>query len=277
MEARVQGTFARKQAAMEYGVLGRTGLRISRLGFGCGNVGGLMVRGTPADQERAVARAVDLGVTYFDTAPMYGNGQSETNLGRVLATLRPEIVLQRRRRQTRSSAAGSARRSPRRWTRACCACGASASTCCSCTPPSRWPAATARSTSPPVIEEVIPAFESLRAAGKIGFYGFSGTGEAAALPRLIDTGSFDLFQVIYNILNPTAADATAPHVGPNYANVLARATAQRMGAVGIRVLAGGALSGVEERPPSARMGPCRWAPPRTTPATWNARAASCRW
>src|SRR5438132_1527810 len=68
---------------MDYRTLGRTGLRVGVLGFGCGNVGGLLVRGTPAEQERAVARAVDLGLNYFDTAPLYGDGQSETNLGRV--------------------------------------------------------------------------------------------------------------------------------------------------------------------------------------------------
>ncbi len=47
---------------METRTLGRTGLAVSVLGFGCGAVGGLMVRGSPADQERAVARALELGI-----------------------------------------------------------------------------------------------------------------------------------------------------------------------------------------------------------------------
>jgi len=76
---------------METRTLGRTGLTVSVLGFGCGAVGGLMVRGNPADQERAVARAVELGINYFDTAAMYGNGESERNLGRVMKSLRPNI------------------------------------------------------------------------------------------------------------------------------------------------------------------------------------------
>src|SRR5262249_48799909 len=71
----------------------KTGLTVGALGFGCGNVGGLMVRGTPADQQRAVARALELGINYFDTAPSYGDGESEKNLGRVLKALRPDIVL----------------------------------------------------------------------------------------------------------------------------------------------------------------------------------------
>src|ERR1051326_612485 len=74
---------------MEMRSFGRTGMRFSILGFGCGAVGGLMVRGDPADQERTVARALDAGVNYFDTAVQYGDGASETNLGRVLKTLKP--------------------------------------------------------------------------------------------------------------------------------------------------------------------------------------------
>src|SRR5207247_7254838 len=76
--------------AMEMRTFGRTGLRISILGFGCGAVGGLMVRGEAADQERAVARALEAGVNYFDTAVQYGNGESEKNLGRALRKLKPE-------------------------------------------------------------------------------------------------------------------------------------------------------------------------------------------
>src|SRR5579884_1086213 len=78
---------------MDRRVLGRTGLEVSLLGFGCGAVGGLMVKGAAADQERAVARALELGINYLDTAPQYGNGESEKNLGRVLKSLRPNAYI----------------------------------------------------------------------------------------------------------------------------------------------------------------------------------------
>ena len=61
---------------MQMRVFGRTGMRLSVLGFGCGAVGGFMVRGDPADQERTIARAIAAGVNYFDTAVQYGNGES---------------------------------------------------------------------------------------------------------------------------------------------------------------------------------------------------------
>ena len=74
---------------MEMRMFGRTGLELSVLGFGCGAVGGLMVRGDPVDQERTIARAIAAGVNYFDTAAQYGDGELEKNLGRILQKLKP--------------------------------------------------------------------------------------------------------------------------------------------------------------------------------------------
>src|SRR5438046_2847004 len=69
---------------MEHRLLGGTGISVSHLGFGCGAVGGLMVRGDSKDQVRAIGRALEAGINYFDTAPSYGDGESERNLGRAL-------------------------------------------------------------------------------------------------------------------------------------------------------------------------------------------------
>src|SRR5258708_6685714 len=77
--------------SVEQRPLGNTGLSVSALGFGCGDVGGLMVRESPPERERAVARAVELGITYFDTAPSYGDGESERNLGQALRALRADV------------------------------------------------------------------------------------------------------------------------------------------------------------------------------------------
>ena len=68
-------------------------MRVAEIGFGCGNVGGLMIRGEPGDRVKAVARAMELGINYFDTAPSYGNYQSETNLGAVLKELGADVYV----------------------------------------------------------------------------------------------------------------------------------------------------------------------------------------
>src|ERR1700680_1091981 len=72
---------------MEQRPLGATGLTVSALGFGCGAVGGLMVGGDPTEQRQAVSRALDAGITFFDTAASYGDGLSETHLGEVMRDL----------------------------------------------------------------------------------------------------------------------------------------------------------------------------------------------
>jgi len=78
---------------MEYRQVGNTALRISEIGFGCGGNAGLMVRGSTQEQRQAVARAIELGINYFDNAPDYGNGLAEENLGRVLKELQLRPVL----------------------------------------------------------------------------------------------------------------------------------------------------------------------------------------
>ena len=79
---------------MEYRAFGRTGLRVSAMGFGSWPMSGDRY-GPIEDEEaiRAVRRALDVGVTCFDTAPGYGAGHSEAVLGRALDTRRNDVVL----------------------------------------------------------------------------------------------------------------------------------------------------------------------------------------
>jgi aryl-alcohol dehydrogenase-like predicted oxidoreductase len=82
--------------------LGRSGLQVSALGMGCWAIGGPFWRGTQpsgwgevddAESERAVHRALDLGVTFFDTADAYGTGHSERVLGAALGNRRDDVVI----------------------------------------------------------------------------------------------------------------------------------------------------------------------------------------
>jgi uncharacterized protein len=71
--------------------LGRTGLKVPILGFGSGSRF-LMYKEDDKALE-ALNRAIDLGITYFDTAHDYGEGQSEERIGQVMATRRKEVTL----------------------------------------------------------------------------------------------------------------------------------------------------------------------------------------
>ena len=79
---------------MEQRKLGDTGLTVSAIGFGCWEMGNPEY-GSSDDNEMiaAVHRAIDLGVTLFDTAPNYGWGGSEEVLGRALGSRRNDVVL----------------------------------------------------------------------------------------------------------------------------------------------------------------------------------------
>jgi aryl-alcohol dehydrogenase-like predicted oxidoreductase len=71
--------------------LGKSGLRVSLVGLGCNNFGGRM---DLESSTKVIHRAIDAGITLFDTADAYGNqGGSETVLGQVLGERRKDIVL----------------------------------------------------------------------------------------------------------------------------------------------------------------------------------------
>lgn len=242
---------------MQMRVFGRSSMRLSVLGFGCGAVGGLMVRGDPADQERTIARALAAGVNYFDTAVQYGNGESENNLGRVLQTLKPANVFVGTKVRLPSAAfdriaeavAASLEASLKRLRRdhvdifhlhnAIAEKGGGE-------------ALSIRQ----VLDDVVPAFGRLRVQGKTRFLGLTCVGDTAALHQAIDAGAFDSAQVVYNMLNPSAAVALpANYPAQDYARLFEHTRAAGTGVIGIRVLAGGALSGSAERHPIASPPP----------------------
>jgi len=242
---------------MQMRVFGRTGMQLSVLGFGCGAVGGLMVRGDPRDQERTIARALAVGVNYFDTAVQYGDGESEKNLGRVLQNLKPaDAVVGTKVRlpsaefgriasTVTKSLDGSLARLRRERVDIFHLHNAV----------TEDGGGEALSVAQ-VLEEVVPAFERLRQQGKTRFLGLTAIGDTRALHRVIDAGGFDSAQVVYNMLNPSAAEALPENYpAQDYGRLFDHTKVAGTGVIGIRVLAGGALSGSSERHPIASPPP----------------------
>lgn len=237
---------------MEYRVLGRTGLRVSALGFGCGNVGGLMVRGTPAERERTVARAVELGVNYFDTAPSYGNGQSEANLGAVLRALKPSVYVGTKVRLDPADLGDIAAAIRRSVEASLARLGLERVDLLQLHNPIGLTRGDGRVAVKDLLEEIVPALERLRAEGKTRFVGMTALGETAALRGALGSGALDTAQVCVNLVNSSAAHSVpAGFPAQDFAGLLGFAVAQRVGCIAIRVLAAGALSGTEARHPIA--------------------------
>ncbi|MBC8166315.1 MAG: aldo/keto reductase [Bryobacteraceae bacterium] len=78
---------------MRYQELGRTGLKLSEIGFGASPLGDEF--GSVDEQEgiRAVEKALDLGINFFDVAPYYGRGLAEIRLGAALRGRREEAIV----------------------------------------------------------------------------------------------------------------------------------------------------------------------------------------
>ena len=238
---------------MERRRLGRTGLQVGVLGFGAGAVGGLMTKGSPADQERAFARALELGINYIDTASIYGNGESEKTLGRIFKGKKRDGVYLgtkfRLKAADRSRVADFVAQSMDESLKRL---GLDHVDLLQLHNPLVAVDADDRMDVNIALNEVVPALHKLQKAGKTRFIGFSGVGEPAALLKAVDSKAFDTVQVVYNALNPSAG-GPMPQGAPglDYGRLLERARANDMGTIVIRALAGGALSGTEARHPLA--------------------------
>lgn len=234
---------------MEYRELGGTGLRVSVLGFGCGNIGGLMIRGTPAERERAVARALELGINYFDTAPSYGDGQSEQNLGAALRALGASVFVGTKFRlepADRKDRGGAIARSLEASLQRL---GLERVDLLQL---HNRIGGAAEVAAGDVIDQVVPALETLRTQGKTRFWGITALGETEALHRVLDATPLHTAQVCYNLLNPSAGMPVPPGFpAQDFRCLLARARDRRVGAIVIRVLAAGALSEAATRHPIA--------------------------
>jgi aryl-alcohol dehydrogenase-like predicted oxidoreductase len=196
-------------------------------------------------------------VNYFDTAVQYGDGESEKNIGRILQKLKP----------TNAVVGTKVRVPPSEYSRISEAVTKSLEDSLTRlrvdrvdifhlhNPITEKEGGTALSAGQ-VLGEVVPAFERLRQQGKVRFLGLTAVGDTAALHQVIDSRAFDSAQVVYNMLNPSAAEALPKNYpAQDYGRLFEHTQAAGVGVVGIRVLAGGALSGSAERHPIASPPP----------------------
>ncbi|MBN1247535.1 MAG: aldo/keto reductase [Anaerolineae bacterium] len=244
---------------MEYRNLGRTGIKISALGFGCGAVGGLLIKGAHKDKVAVVARAIESGITYFDTARAYGDGQSEASLGRVLEELNADVIigtkvnlLPEEMADIRTSIFASVEGSLRRLRREQVELIQLHNVVRQERQPERgW-------VSLADVEAALDAFETLKQQGKVRHYGINGLGDTGVLHEAIALGRAETVQSCYNLLNPTAGmPAARAFPFQDYEQLIDKAAAQGIGVIAIRVLAAGALSGTPDRAANAA--------PRVTP------------
>ena len=239
---------------MEERLLGRTGLRVSAVGFGCGSIGGLFVRGTETEQRAAFEVAVAAGIRYFDSAPLYGAGHSEENLGRVLVETGANVIVGTKVRlnpaevgdavaAVRRSIESSLRRLRRDRVDLFQLHNAVVT---------HAGGSNDRLAVDDVLGPVLEGMRAVRDAGLTRHIGFTGLGETAALLRLVQDGSFETVQTYFNAINPSTGWSGRNDAGTqDYAGLIDHAREAGVGTLVIRPLAAGALAGEGERHPVA--------------------------
>jgi hypothetical protein len=222
---------------VQHRILGRTGLHVSEIGvggapFGISNYLGKWDPGSPIAENlttETIHRALDLGYTYFDTAPGYGDGRSEELMGKALAGHRSDVIVatkvtrgQWSPEEIYASVEGSLRRlrtdvidilqfhGDSTW---------------------GW---YLNGEDKLILERGgIEAFERLREQGKIRFLGFTCEGPSSGVERLIASGLFDTMQVRYNIMHLHASDFV------NERGIIRQADAKGMGILVMRPMTSG--------------------------------------
>jgi aryl-alcohol dehydrogenase-like predicted oxidoreductase len=246
---------------MEQRALGKTGLRVSALGFGAGAVGGLFVRGDRAEQKRAVTRALEAGVVYFDTAPSYGDGRSEENLGRVLGELGawPNVVVGTKVRLQPEELADpvaaiqrSCEASLRRLGRASIDLLQLHNPIVTGDAQGDPGIGSSRGLPVDVVRGLVAeGMRALVSRGSVRHVGITGLGDTKAVQTIVAGGRFATVQTYFNAANPSAGYAGASGGAQDFAGLIGAAAAAGRGVIAIRVMAAGALMARRDRHPNA--------------------------
>ena len=238
---------------MQYRTLGNTGVSVSEIAFGTGGNAGLMIQGTFEEQVQAAAHAIELGINYFDESPDYGSGVSESNLGKVLKELGVRPLINTKvevRSEDLDDIAGHVERSVEASLERL------GVDCVDVVqihngPVANRPELKGRQYNILWIEDylrskgALEGLQRVQRAGMTRFIGFICRGnDGAQVRRLIDTGCFNLINLIYTLMNPSASAREIPgfRPDPDWGGVIDYAAAHGVGVAIYSPLGGGVLT-----------------------------------
>jgi D-threo-aldose 1-dehydrogenase len=222
---------------------GRTGLEVPAITFGGGWVGGVLIHGGRAEAFAALDLAAEAGIDWIDTAASYGDGVSETVIGAWLADRRPDPApristkfrIDPRAGGWRAQMMRSVDASLRRLGR------------------DRVDLVFLHNQVEPdggafpasAALKAADEMEGLREEGACRHLGFTALGDPAGLHRVVREGRFEVAQVYYNAINPTAWIRQEGWSSTNFDGLLHACEGRDMGVMGIRIYAAGYLATTE--------------------------------
>jgi len=233
---------------MKYRTFGRTGIKVSALAFGGGNVGGIIIHKDDATKREAIRRALAGGVNWIDTAAQYGDGKSEQALGWLLPGVKEKPYLSTKFNldvdnldDIPAQIEARLKQSLERLKRT--------SVDLLQLHNRIGPKAGGRVMS---VERILgrggvaDGLDRLRERGLIKHMGITAIGEAPSICEVIRSGRFDSAQVYYNLLNPSAARAMpAAWTGHDFNGVLAACRETNVAVMAIRIFGAGIIANDE--------------------------------
>ncbi|MQG45884.1 MAG: aldo/keto reductase [SAR202 cluster bacterium] len=241
-----------RKAYMQYNPLGRTGLNVSRVGFGGGGIGQVWGATTREEAVKAVHRALDLGINYFDVAPAYGDGKAEEALGIALEGRSEGVIIGTKVRvpaNNLADATGAVQRSMETSLRLLKRDSVDILHVHNRFTENRGDVPNSLSADD-VMGPVLKAYQAVQQAGKTRFIGLSAMDHhVPTLKTIMESGDWDTVLAYYNLLNWTAQLPPPPGAAlfDNGQNILL-AKKHNMGVIGIRSHAAGALTSGVDRP-----------------------------
>jgi len=258
---------------VKYRTLGRTGLKVSEVGFGGGGIGNVWGATTSEESRRAIRRALELGVNFFDVAPGYGRGGAEELVGEGVRAQRDKVFIETKvslrpdcfddiHRHVVETLEGSLRRLQTDYVDVLLIHNAISSR-----RGVPYPGAITADDALAMAD----AFKELQQEGKARFIGFTAWRcNRGELAKLVDSGVFDVLQTEYNILNQSSHEQPPPgvdivrveelerkrevsYLGLRYQPVdqyltIPQAVAYNMGVVCLRPVLAGVLTDAIDRP-----------------------------
>ncbi len=230
---------------MKYRAFGRSGIEVSEIVFGGGNVGGILIRKDDATKREAIRRAIAGGINWIDTAAQYGDGKSEEALGWLLPESGAAPWLSTKfgldvanlediPAQIEASLTASLARLKR-----------------SSVDLLQLHNRIGREAGGRVmtVEQILgrngvaDGLERLRDKGLIRHMGITAIGEAASVCEVIASRRFDSAQVYYNLLNPSAGrNMPAAWTGQNMRGIIEACRKNAVAVMAIRIFAAGVIA-----------------------------------
>jgi aryl-alcohol dehydrogenase-like predicted oxidoreductase len=230
---------------MKYRTFGRSGIKVSEIIFGGGNVGGIIIHKDDATKREAIRRALAGGINWIDTAAQYGNGKSEEALGWLLPEVKEKPYLSTKFSLDVENLQDIPAQIEERFKASLARLKRSSVDLLQLHNRIGYKPGGRVMTVDHILGKngVADGLDRLREKGLIRHMGITGIGEAPAVCEVINSGRFDSAQVYYNLLNPSAArPMPEAWTGHDMGGIIAACRANNVAVMAIRIFAAGIIA-----------------------------------